>query len=252
MNLYELTSYLDRYLDVLRFSDAAFNGLQVENSGEVAKIGLSVDACLEAVVRAARKDCNLLLVHHGILWGGSTPVCGHQYRRIRALVHTDMALYAAHLPLDAHPEVGNNIQISRRMKLDEPTPFGSYEGALIGVRGSFPNPVSREEAIVTCRNAVGNETTLFKFGPETVSRVAIVSGSASDPALFEEATRNRIDLLITGEPKQAAYSLAQELGLNVFYGGHYRTETYGLKALGKHLTERLGLPVEFIEIECPL
>ncbi len=252
MDLHEFTSYLDRYLDIHAFSDAALNGLQVENSCEVAKVGLSVDACLEAILKAAEKGCNLLLVHHGLFWGGSVPIRGHIYRRIRALVHADMALYAVHLPLDAHPEVGNNAQISRRLNLEETTPFGSYEGALIGVQGSLPGPVSMEEAVNTCRDAVGRERILFRFGPKTVSRVAIVSGSASDPALLEEASRNRIDLFITGEPKQAAYSLAQELGLNVFYGGHYRTETYGLKALGTHLTEQIGLPVEFIEVACPL
>ena len=251
MTLAELVDYLDRYLAIHALSDASVNGLQVENSGTVTKVGLAVDACLESILKAAQSGCNLLLVHHGLFWGASLPICGHHYRRIRALVSADMALYAAHLPLDAHPEVGNNVQIAGRMGLTDRTPFGAHGGTHIGVLGKLPSPVPLEAVLAECRKALGPETALLLFGPDTISRIGVLSGSATDPVFFEEASQNKIDLLITGEPKQTAYSLAQELGLNIFYGGHYRTETFGVKALGSHITERFGLPVEFFETACP-
>ena len=252
MELTQLVAYLDRYLGIGGFSDSAVNGLQVENSGRVEKAGLAVDASLEAIELAARARCDLLLVHHGLLWGTAPPLLGHHYRRIRALITSDLALYAAHLPLDAHPEVGNNVRIARELELAETDPFGRHGGVSIGIQGLWKESVSREQARLRCRNALGPETAAFWFGPETIRRVGIISGSATDPQLFEEARRAGLDLFVTGEPKHAAYLLAREIGLNIFYGGHYRTETFGIKALGKHLAETFGLPVEFIESPCPL
>lgn len=251
MNLTELVDYLDRYLDIRSFSDASTNGLQVENNGTVTKTGFAVDACLEAILKAAQSGCDLLVVHHGILWGATLPICGHQYRRIKALVNAEMALYAVHLPLDAHPEVGNNIQIAQRMELTEISPFGAYGGVPIGVWGKLPSPASLENTVALCRKTLGPDTGLLRFGPDTIMQIGVMSGSATDPSLFEEAARKGIDLLITGEPKQSAYSLAQEIGLNIYYGGHYKTETFGLKALERHLADRFHLPVEFIETACP-
>lgn len=246
-----LVDYLDQYLDTSTFSDASANGLQVEGNGSVGRIGLAVDACLESVLLAAEKNCDLLIVHHGLFWGEESHLCGHMYRRIRALIRADIALYASHLPLDAHPEVGNNVQIARRIPLSDVRPFGEYGGATIGFQGILEEPIPRKEAVAMCSQRIGSPKTLLKFGPEQIRRLGIISGSASDPPLFDQASRNRIDLLITGEPKHAAYSLAQEYGLNVFYGGHYHTETFGVKALGDHLAAHFGLPVTFLELGCP-
>ena len=251
MKLSDLTCHLDQYLDISSFADPSFNGLQVENSGSVTKVGLAVDACLETILKATEASCNLLVVHHGIIWGSAPPICGHHYRRIHALIMADMALYAAHLPLDAHPEVGNNIQTARALALDNPGPFGSLGGPALGVQGCLPTTLSRDEALARCRQIVGPEKATLRFGPDTISRIGILTGSATDPQLFEEAARGGIDLLVTGEPKQPAYSLAQELNLNIFYGGHYQTERAGVIALGAHLEKHLGLPTEFLEIACP-
>jgi len=248
----EIVQFLDRFLQIGSFHDASENGLQVENSGTVNKAGLAVDACLESILTAAREGCDLLVVHHGLFWGASLPVRGNHYRRLRALLRADMALYAAHLPLDAHPEVGNNARIADRLGLDQREPFARYRDAHLGVQGVFPSPLSWDQALAKCRREVGAETLLLRFGPERISRVGIISGSATDPSLVQEAADAGIDLLITGEPKQAAYYLAQEHGLNVFYGGHYRTETFGVQALGDRLTEMTGLPSTFIETACPL
>jgi len=250
--LADLVRYLDHYLDAAAFQDASENGLQVENTGRVRKVGLAVDASLQGILMAAEQACDLLLVHHGLFWGAPVPVRGIHYRRLRALMQSDMALYAAHLPLDAHPEVGNNIQIAAGLKLDRHEPFARYGGRFLGVQGTFSSPLSWEEAQETCRKLLGHETRILRFGPGMISRVGIISGSATDPALFQEAVESGIDLLVTGEPKQAAYYLAQEMGLNVFYGGHYRTETFGVRALGDHLADRFGLPVVFLDTACPL
>jgi dinuclear metal center YbgI/SA1388 family protein len=252
MHLKDLTDYLDHYLSTDAFSDAAVNGLQVENTGSVNRIGLAVDACLESIVLAAEKHCDLLIVHHGLLWGADNRLCGHTYRRIRALIRADIALYAAHLPLDAHAEVGNNIQIAKRMALCDVRPFGTFGGSPVGVQGFLEHPIPLDESLAICTRKIGPPKTVLRFGPEQVARIGIVTGSATDAALFDEASHNGIDLLITGEPKQAAYGLAQEYGLNIFYGGHYHTETFGLRALAEHLLAHFGLPVEFIETACPL
>jgi len=249
--LRDLVDYLDGYLETSSFSDASANGLQVEGCRTVRRIGLAVDACLESVLLAAKRDCNLLIVHHGLLWGTEIRLCGLAHRRVRALIEADIALYASHLPLDAHPEVGNNIQIAKRMGLSDVRAFGEYGGIPIGFQGWLEAPTLLRDVVATCSEKIGPTKALLTFGPERISRVGIVSGSASDPPLFDEASRDRIDLLITGEPKQAAYNLAQEYGLNVFYGGHYQTETFGVKALGDHLRARFGLPTEFIDIACP-
>ena len=250
--LKDLVDYLDRYLKTSSFPDASANGLQVEGSRTVKGIGLAVDACLESVLRAEERGFNLLIVHHGLLWGTEIRLCGHTYRRVRALVQADMALYASHLPLDAHPEVGNNIQIAKRLGLTQVRAFGEYGGIPIGFQGCLEEPVPLHHAVAMSEEKIGPPKALWTFGPEEISRLGVVSGSASDPPLFEEASRGKIDLLITGEPKQAAYSLAQEYGLNVYYGGHYQTETFGVKALGEHLGARFGLPTAFIDIACPL
>jgi len=163
-----------------------------------------------------------------------------------------MALYAAHLPLDAHPEVGNNARIATHLQLNDRKPFARHGDRYLGVQGALPVPLAWEDCVQVCRDQVGCETQVLRFGPDRVSRVAVVTGSATDPGLFQEAARTGIDLLVTGEPKQSAYYLAQELGLNVFYGGHYRTETFGVRALGEHLAERFGIDSEFIETACPI
>jgi dinuclear metal center YbgI/SA1388 family protein len=252
MDLKELVDYLDGYLETGAFSDASVNGLQVEGNGCVKRIGMAVDACLESILLAAKKRCDLLIVHHGLFWGTEIRLHGQTYRRVRALIQADIALYASHLPLDAHPEVGNNIQIAKRMLLTDVRPFGEYGGRSIGVQGCLENPIPMKDAVSMCSESIGPPKTLLQFGPERIVRVGIISGSASDPPVFDEASRNRIDLLITGEPKHAAYASAQEYGLNVLYGGHYHTETFGVRALGDHLAARFKLPVEFIETACPL
>lgn len=250
MELAHIVSYLNTYLEVENFPDASANGLQVENSESVEKIGLAVDACHEAIIKAVEHNCSLLIVHHGLFWGKELRIVDNHFQRVRALIMADMALYAVHLPLDAHPIVGHNVEIARQIGLHDIEPFAPYHGRPIGMKGLLPapQPVTRVGAALT--ELFGRCCGQLEFGPESVHSVGIVAGSATDPELFKEIRRQGIDLFVTGEPKHGAYYLAQEFGLNIYYGSHYATETFGLKALGVHLEEELGVPTVFIDTPC--
>jgi len=250
MELKRITDHMDSYLDIHSFQDDSANGLQVENSKNVEKIGLAVDACCEAIRKAGEAGCDLLVVHHGLFWGRQQLVVDHHFQRIRALVTANMALYAAHIPLDAHPEIGHNRVIAQLLDLENIEPFALYRGKYIGVKGRLKLPVSCVEAAAMVEQVIGSRQGLLEFGPKNISAVAIVAGSATDPELFAELKRHDIDLFITGEPKHGAYYMAQELGLNIFYGGHYQTETFGIKALGEHLGKLFAIPVVFIDSPC--
>jgi len=250
MELKKITGYLDNYLDIGAFRDDSANGLQVTNSGNIEKIGLAVDACLEAIQKAGDAKCNLLIVHHGLFWGKQELIVGNHFQRMRSLIMADMALYAAHLPLDGHAEVGHNIQIAKKIGLSGIEPFAEYYGKPIGMKGNIKKPKSRSEVVENLEKAVGPCKGLLKFGPEQVYSIGVVSGSATDPALFNELKIQAVDLFVTGEPKHGAYYLAQEYDLNVLYCGHYLTETFGMKALGEHLKKQLNISTEFIDVPC--
>jgi len=250
MELKRISDYIGSYLEIDAFHDDSTNGLQVENSKEIEKIGLAVDASREAICKAVEAKCDLLIVHHGLFWGRQQLVIDHHYQRIRALIMADMALYAAHIPLDAHQEIGHNRVIAQLLDLDAIEPFALYYGKPIGVKGRLKAPGYRRETAAWVEQAIGSCRGVLEFGTETIRSVAIVAGSATDPELFRELRRNDIDLFITGEPKHGAYHLAQEYGLNIFYGGHYQSETFGIKALGDHLHKQFAIPTVFISEPC--
>ena len=252
VELRHITSYLDNFLAIAEYSDDSLNGLQVENSGRIAKIGLAVDACQEAIGKARDAGCNLLIVHHGLLWGKQQPLIYNYYERVRSLIMADMALYAAHLPLDGHPDVGHNMRIARAMDLQPLEPFVQYAGSPLGIKGGLHKARACAQVCHDVQEVIGGCSALITCGPAMISSVAIVSGSATFPELLWELKRQEIDLYITGEPKHGTYHLARELGLNMFYGGHYRTETFGMRALGEHLEEKMGIPWEFIDAPCML
>ena len=250
MELKKITGYLDNYLETDAFRDDSANGLQVENSENVEKIGLAVDACQAAILKAVEAKCSLLIVHHGLFWGKQQIITDSHFQRVRALIMADIALYAAHLPLDAHPEVGHNIEIARKIGLNDIEPFAPYYGRPIGMKGRLEKPKPCKEIALDLEKAIGSCRGFLEFGPEKVRSIGIVAGSATDPALFREIKLQGIDLFVTGEPKHGAYYLAQEFGLNIFYGSHYLTETLGMKALGQHLQKQFGIPTEFMDTPC--
>ncbi len=246
VDLRVLVTYLDDYLDVAGVPDYpdAANGLQVENRGRVSRIAACTDACQATIDAAAERGADLLLVHHGLFWGkGLRPLTDRNYRRIRGLISHDIAVYSAHLPLDAHPELGNNAQLARGLGLRPCGRFVEYEGYPIGLWGELA--IARQDLSRRLAELLGAEPYLIPAGPEHLERVGVLSGGGA--AHIGDARRAGLDTLVTGEGPHHSYFDAQEWGLNVFYAGHYATETLGVKALAAHLAEVFRLDWEFID-----
>lgn len=242
----EITEYLDTFLRIREIPDEgnAVNGLQVENGGTVDRIVAAVDASLEAIENAApagSEGGTLLLVHHGLLWDGNVSLTGRRYRRVQALFDRNIALYSAHIPLDLHPDVGNNIVLARRLDVELEGWFGEYKGQRLGVYGELA--LGRDELVKRIEGQLGATARLIPGGPETAQRVGIVTGSGG--GFIAEAIAMGIDTLITGEGPHHTYFDAMELGINVIYAGHYATEQVGVQALAQHLGLRFELPWEF-------
>ncbi|MEE8116245.1 MAG: Nif3-like dinuclear metal center hexameric protein [Gemmatimonadales bacterium] len=241
----ELIGYLDTYLRVGEGPDYAnaLNGLQVANSGKLSKIAVAVDACQATIDAAAGMGADLLIVHHGLFWSGLEPLTGRHGRRVRALYLNDIALYSAHLPLDCHPEVGNNAVLARDLGLAEVEGFGEYNGVTIGVMGSYGGGLA--DLVDRLRGRLGGDTRVIACGPAVCRKVAIVSGAASD--LLRAARDAGVDTFVTGEGPHHTYLDAEEWGMNLIYAGHYATETVGVIALAGHLERRFGMPWEFVD-----
>lgn len=245
VDLQHLASYLDSYLRIEDIDDHphALNGLQVESGGTVSKIAAAVDVCRATIERAIAVDADFMLVHHGIFWGGLQPLTGHHGYRVRSLVQHGVALYAAHLPLDLHPEVGNNVILARMLGLEAVVEFGEYEGQVIGRAGTVS--VAREEFVERISSSLGSVPRVIAAGPDQVRRVGVVSGGGS--RLIAQAADAGLDTFVTGEGSHHTYFEAEEAGLNLIYAGHYATETVGVKALAEHLASRFGLSWEFLD-----
>jgi len=245
MRLGDVTAYLDDYLRVREVPDApqALNGLQLANGGEITRVAAAVDLCEATVRLAAEARADLLLVHHGLFWGGPRPLTGPAYRRVAGLLQCNIAVYSAHLPLDRHPEVGNNAVLARQVGVRLLGEFGEEYGVTIGVwGGARRGGVQLRERL---HELLGSAPRLMAFGPARTGRVGIVTGGAG--SLIGQAAAAGLDTYITGEGAHHTYLDAEELGLNVFYAGHYATETVGVKALAEHLHQRFGLPWVFLD-----
>jgi dinuclear metal center YbgI/SA1388 family protein len=243
----ELVSYLDDYLHVKTIADSSNNGLQVEGAAEVTRVALAVDASLAAFEGAANAGAQLLIVHHGLFWSKPILVTGIHRQRLGRLFEANVSLYAAHLPLDLHPEVGNNAVLARWLQLEEVSTFGDYEGQAAGYRGRLPAAVPLGEFAAQVESALQEQLVgIWPFGPPVVQSVGIVSGGAA--FLLSQAAAAGVDVYLTGELSHGRYHEARELGLNVVFGGHYATETAGLHALGAHLADRFGLAIVFMDL----
>jgi len=245
MRLDDLVAYLNEYLrvDEVEDYDRALNGLQVENSGEVRHAAVAVDACQAVIDQAAQLGADLLIVHHGLFWSGVQPVTGRAYRRLSALVRHDIALYSSHLPLDRHPQVGNNPVLARLIGVEVRGWWGEFRGSPLGVWGEVD--VTREALGERIGAALGAAPMVIAGGPAKIHRVGIVTGAGG--SLIGAAKDAGLDALVTGEGAHHTYHDAEELGVNVYYGGHYRTETVGVRALAEHVAERFQLPWSFID-----
>ncbi|MDX2079224.1 MAG: Nif3-like dinuclear metal center hexameric protein [Terrimicrobiaceae bacterium] len=245
MHLKEAVRFLDDWLRADKFQDYpnALNGLQVENSGGLTRIAAAVDACESTIRDAAALGVDFLIVHHGLFWGGAGPWTGATYRKMRLLVEADMAVYSMHLPLDAHPEVGNNALLANALHLEGGEPFFETAGQAIGWR--FSTEMNREVLRGRLESAVGGPVHLAPGGPVVVKELGIVTGGAGGD--IAKAAAAGVDTLVTGEGPHWSFTAAEELGVNLFYAGHYATETFGVKAVAARLAERSGLPWEFID-----
>lgn len=243
--LSELTQYLDSYLKLSDFKDPSNNGLQIEGKDTVSRIACAVDAALPTIKEAGEAGADMLITHHGLFWGQPLMVRGPHKRRLETALSAGLSLYAAHLPLDAHPEVGNNAVMAGALSLSELKPFGKFAGQSIGFGGELPFALSVQDLAERIQRLTGEVALVHGGGAGEVKRIAIVSGAAGDQ--IEAAAQEGFDTLITGEPKHQHFHDAFEHGVNVLYAGHYDTEVFGVRALCAHLEQRFGLPWQFLQ-----
>lgn len=245
VDLNELVGFLDEYLRIKEFPDKSRNGLQVEGKSEVGRVAFAVDACMDTFVKAKALGADMLVVHHGIIWGGIEYVRGLLQRRLKFLLENGINVYAAHLPLDAHPEVGNNARLMKLLELEPGEPFGEYNGVYVGFTGEFEMPEPLPLIAQKLSESLGTDVKSFEFGGTDVRSVAVMSGLGSSSVY--EAVEKGVDLLITGEFLHQDFHVAKEGRLNVIAAGHYATETLGVKALMEVVKEKFGVEVLFID-----
>jgi dinuclear metal center YbgI/SA1388 family protein len=240
-----LFSFFDDLLETATFPDyrSAHNGLQVQGERAIGHLATAVDASEEVILAAIAAGADALLVHHGLFWSGQAPITGRLHRKVAPLIRSGVALYAVHLPLDAHPEVGNSAVLARRLGLEPGSPFGRYEEREIGFSARVSIP--RTEMVTRLEGVLGGPVHLISGGPEEIRRVAVVTGGGG--SFIAEAAERGIDTLITGEASHHAHGDAHELGVNVLLGGHYRTEVWGVQALAQVAAERFGITWGFLD-----
>jgi dinuclear metal center YbgI/SA1388 family protein len=240
-----LVRHCDELLRAARVRDyeGAANGLQVENRGAVNRIAAAVDGSLATVRLAAACRADLLIVHHGLFWSPSHPWTGRRHELLRLLIEHDLAVYSSHLPLDMHPRLGNNARLCAALGFKRLRPFFFEKEQFIGLRTE--TRVDREALAGQLEGALGRAPILLPGGPALCRKIGVVTGGAGSHLPL--AAREGVDTFITGEGPHWTYALAEELGVNVFYGGHYATETFGVKALAEHLSRRFRVPWTFLD-----
>jgi len=244
MKLSDLVCWLDETLDVAGTGDyaGAFNGLQLECNADIRRVAVAVDAC-ESVIARAAGNADLLIVHHGLFWSGSAPWTGATYRKLKIAIDQNLAIYSAHLPLDLHPDVGNNAVLARLIGMPAPRPFLEMKGREIGLQADWEIPLP--ELLDRIADATGTNPHFCPGGPGTTHRVGLVTGGAGSE--IAAAAALGVDTFITGEGPHWSYTMAEELGVNLIYAGHYATETFGVRALAEKIQSVFGLPWLFID-----
>ncbi len=247
MELKILTKFFDEYLKISEIEDVSVNGLQVEGRKYIEKICFAVDACAETFKLAKEENADMLFVHHGMIWNGIKNVTGITYKRLKFIIENEISLYAAHLPLDMHGEVGNNIQFLKIFRINEAIEeFGTYHGIKIGYKGMFEKEKNLNDFVSEIEKHLNTKCKILKFGKNKIKRVGVVSGGAA--SLIDEAIEN-VDCFVTGEPSHQIYHIAKEANLNVIFAGHYATETLGVKAMAKLIGKKFSIETKFID--CP-
>lgn len=246
----EVVAFCDQRTGSPGFPDfpGAANGLQIANKGRVSCIGASVDAGLVPFQRALERNVDFLIVHHGLFWIPPIPITGKNYEKVKLLIEGDCAVYGCHLPLDAHPEIGNNALLAFRLGLSPVDTFMPFEGRDLGLLADCP--YDRNELGERLNTLFPGGISALEFGPEDPERIAIVTGSGA--SALPELQAAGVSTLITGELRQHHYNQAQEAGWNLYCCGHYATETFGVSALAEEAALHFGINWEFIESDCPL
>jgi dinuclear metal center YbgI/SA1388 family protein len=251
MTAQEIAAALNQELRVSTFSDVSNNGLQIDNRGPIRHLITAVDASLETLQKAVDSGAQMLVVHHGISWGNSLArIDGLNYKLISFAIEHNLALYAAHLPLDAHPELGNNAGLAKAIGLEACRPFLHYHGQTIGIAGRLPEPLSRQAFAERVQVAVQPQRMeCFDFGKEMIETVGICSGGA--PEGVDEAAQEGLDCYLCGEANLVAYNLAKGWGINAVFAGHYATERFGVRALGQWIQAQFGISARFLDFDLP-
>ncbi|HEX6653983.1 MAG TPA: Nif3-like dinuclear metal center hexameric protein [Thermoleophilaceae bacterium] len=249
--LTEVISYLDGLLAIGEFRDYGPNGLQVPGADEVSRVVTGVSANLELFEGAADREAQLVVAHHGLFWDfHPRSVTPAMKQRLRILFDRDMSLAGYHLPLDAHPEVGNNALICAALGLERAEPFGEHRGQTVGFVGRSAEGIAFDDLRGRCARAFGQEPFVWDTGPETVHSVGVVSGAAASS--FGEAIATGLDAFLTGEPAEHVMADARESGTHFIAGGHYATETFGVRRLGELLEAEFGVEHHFLEVPNPI
>jgi dinuclear metal center YbgI/SA1388 family protein len=245
ISLTAIVKHCDQLLRTKKIGDyeGAVNGLQVGNSGAVTRIAAAVDASLVTVKLAIKAKADLMIVHHGLFWSPSHPWTGKKHELLRLLIENNLAVYSSHMPLDAHPKLGNNARLCAALGLRHLKPFFLTHGQTIGFKAQAK--ISRAELAARIASATGAKPRIIAGGKSICEKIGVVTGGAGDG--LKQAADEGVDTFITGEGPHWTYALAEEFGVNVIYGGHYATETFGVKALAAHLSKRFQLPWTFID-----
>jgi len=245
ISLAVIVAHCDKILHTHKIDDydGAANGLQVENPGTVSRIAAAVDASLATVKLAVAAKADLLIVHHGLFWSPSHPWTGKKYELLQLLINNNLAVYSSHLPLDFHPKLGNNVILCAALGLKNLRPFLLKDGQHYGLQSR--TQLSRSILAAKLHRIIGEKPLVIPVGKKICERIGVITGGAGD--FLQRAASEGVDTFITGEGPHWTYSLAEELGVNVFYGGHYATETFGVKALAAHLSKKFHLPWTFLD-----
>lgn len=240
-----LVAHLDQHLKIAEIPDysGAVNGLQLTGSAEVKKVAAAVDASLPVVRDAVAAGADLLIVHHGMFWSGAQPIVGGLHEKLKLAMDAGLAIYSCHIPLDVHPELGNNALLAKAIGLQQPEAFFDWKGIKLGLKaecgGTLLEMAGKVEA------AVGSKVHVCAGGDAEAGVVGVITGGAGGE--INAIAAEGIDTFVTGEGPHWSYTAAQELGVNVIYGGHYATETFGVRALAKYLAAEFGVDEVFLD-----
>lgn len=255
MTLKELDDFLNSFLKKENFpSDPSLNGIQIQNAEpnkkQIKKIAFAVDACQESARIAAENGADVLIVHHGLFWGGCEPITDSFYKRVSTFIKNDLALIAYHLPLDANNPYGNNYGIANLLGMKKLEDFGFWRGMAIGVKGEFENPLTAKELGDKLNKITNTTCKVMPLGKDSIKTVGIISGDGSEDV--EQAVELGLDAYITGEFAHENFHYAKEMEINVIAGGHYGTEIIGVSLLKTKIEKEFGLETLFIDLPTDL